>query len=608
MSKKKGGAGGRLFVFLVVVGGVAAAWAWNQGAFDRSDTVAIEGAEVRRGTLEITVTERGNLTAKNSVSIKSEVEGRTTLLYLIDEGVHVEQGELLAELDTSALQDQRVAQEITVQSARAAATKAREALEIQRIENESLIANARQTVEFARLEIEKFLGAEIEGLTLAEFEEVVQLLEQSAPDDGAVSGAFTGGGRAQQLQEARDEILIRQEELKRAQDELEWSRQLAEKGFVERTKLEADELAYTRAGIVLEQAERAYFLLERYEHPKEWARLLGDLREAERQLRKAEKQAVAQLADFEAAKESSRVKLDLEEQKLADFIDQISKGRIVSPVSGMVVYGRTEGSRWGGGEPVQEGGEIRERQEIVSIPGEGGMVAEASIHESALKQVVAGLPVTVRVDALRGRELRGEVASVAVLPDKNSWWANPNLRLYKTEVVVEETEADMRPGMSCSIEIHVDTLEDTLFVPIQSVHASGGGTLCFVRTAQGIEQRAVRVGRNNEKWIQVLEGLEEGEVVLLAPPIDFQPEAAPEAPRSEGGGRPGGGGAGGMGGAAGGPAGTQGGRPTGAAGGAGGKPTGAGGTAAGRPSGAGGRPEGGRPAGGGGSGPGSGGR
>ena len=579
MSKKKRSGAGRLLGTLVLVGGLAGAWAWQQGAFQGTAEVELEGAAVRRGTLEISVTERGNLTAKNSVSIKSELEGRSTLLYLIDEGVHVEQGELLAELDTSSLEDQRVAQEIGVQSARAAATKAREALEIQRIENESLIAKAQQTVEFARLEIEKFLGADIEGLSLPEFEEVVQLLEESAPDDGAVSGGFTGGGRAQQLQEARDEILIRQEELKRAQDELEWSRQLAEKGFVERTKLEADELAYTRAGILLEQAERAYFLLERYEHPKEWARLLGDLREAERQLRKAEKQAVAQLADFEAAKESSRVKLDLEEQKLTDFVDQISKGRIVAPVSGMVVYGRTEGSRWGGGEPVQEGGEIRERQEIISIPGEGGMVAEASIHESALKQVVAGLPVTVRVDALRGRELAGEVASVAVLPDKNSWWANPNLRLYKTEIVVDETDADMRPGMSCSIEIHVDTLEDTLHVPIQSVHASGGGTICFVQSSEGIEQRSVQVGRNNEKWIQILEGLEEGEVVLLSPPIDFQPEAAPEASR---GGRPGGGR-------------PEGGRPSaGGSSGGGARPASA--AAGGRPSG-GGRPTSGRPTG-----------
>ncbi len=525
MSKKKKSATPKILLTLLIVAGGAGVWAWQAGyLFDQDAGVEIEGASVRRGSLDITVTERGNLTAKNSVSIKSELERRTTLLYLIDEGVQVEAGDLLAELDISELEDRRVEQEITVQSARASATKAREGLEIQRIENESQIAKAEQTVQFAQLEIEKFLGAELEGLKIEDFEEVVEALESSAPDDANVGGPFTGGGREQQVQEARDEILIRQEELKRAEDKLDWSKQLAEKGFVERTELEADELAFTRGGIMLEQAERALFLLEKYEHPKEWARLLGDLREAERQLRKAQKQAVAQLADFEAAKEATRVKLELEEEKLARDLDQINKGKLYAPVGGMVVYGRTEGSRWGGGEPVQEGGEVRERQEIITIPGEGGMIAEASIHESALKQVVGGLPVTVRVDALRGRELYGEVSSVAVLPDKNSWWANPNLRLYKTEIVVDETDADMRPGMSCSIEIHVDTIEDTLYVPLQAVHPTGGRTVCWVQGLEGVEKREIVIGRNNEKWIEVTSGLEEGEIVLLAPPIDFEPE------------------------------------------------------------------------------------
>jgi len=104
----------------------------------------------------------------------------------------------------------------------------------------------------------------------------------------------------------------------------------------------------------------------------------------------------------------------------------------------------------------------------------------------------------------------------------------------------------------------------------------GGGTICFVQSSEGIEQRSVQVGRNNEKWIQILEGLEEGEVVLLSPPIDFQPEAAPEASR---GGRPGGGR-------------PEGGRPSaGGSSGGGARPASA--AAGGRPSGGGGRPSGG---------------
>ncbi|MFT5286317.1 MAG: HlyD family secretion protein [Planctomycetota bacterium] len=536
------------FVIVLVAAGAALVWAQREGLlFVEEEGNEIAGAVVRRGPLEITVTERGNLTAKNSVSIKSEVEGRATLLFLIDEGTQVQPGDLLAEIDTADQVDNRVAQEISVQTARAAATKAREGLEIQRIENESLIAKAEQDVAFARLDLERFIGADVAGLEGLEFDEVRAHIEGEEPNpidgtDELVDGdevgdedaGFSGGNRRQELQQHRDDVLIREEERQRAKDRLNWSSKLAEKGFVERSELEADKLAYTRAGIMLEQADRAFYLLEKYEHPKTWTTLQGDFREAERQLRKAKKQTVALLADFEAAKETTKVKLSLEEEKLVRILDQIAKGKLYAPVAGMVVYGQTEGGRMSGGEPVQEGGEVRERQEIVTIPGDGGMVAEASVHESVLKQVVTDLPVILRIDAIPDREFNGHISNVAVLPDKNSWWANPNLRLYKTEVVVEEVEADMRPGMSCSIEILVESIPDTLYVPVQSVYHSGGNTLCWVQSGKDIEERTVEIGSHNQTWLEIKSGLSEGEIVLLSPPLGFlaveeAPEADPDA-------------------------------------------------------------------------------
>ena len=516
----------RLLAFLALLAGGGLAYAWLSGALFSGDAeVEIQGATVRRGPLEITVTERGNLVAENSVSVKSEVEGRTTILYLIPEGTQVEPGDLLAELDSSAFEDQRVSQEISVESARAAATKAREALEIQRIENESDIAKAEQDVDFARLELEKYIGIDFEGIERMSFEEVLELLASRTPADDEVEGSFGGGNRQQELQQFRDDILIREEERKRAEDTLAWSRTLAAKGFVERTELEADELAFTRAGIMLEQAERALYLLEKYEHPKEWTRLQNDFEEAERQLKKANKQAVARIADFEAAKLASIVKLDLEQENLGRIEGQISKAKIHAPVAGMVVYGREEGRR-GSSEPMQEGGEVRERQEIINIPGDGGMVAEASIHESSLEKVTEGLPVIVTVDALPGREFRGHVGKVAVLPDKNSWWANPNLRVYRTEILVDESSPDMRPGMSCSIEILVESIPETLYAPVQAVHHTGGRAVAWVRAGGSVEGREVVVGSNNGKWVAIESGLAEGETVLLSPPAELGPDQA----------------------------------------------------------------------------------
>src|SRR5262249_5006426 len=132
------------------------------------------------------------------------------------------------------------------------------------------------------------------------------------------------------------------------------------------------------------------------------------------------------------------------------------------------------------------------------------------------------------VDALPGQDFHGRVRFVSVMADQNSWWANPNLRLYRTEVTIEDAVAEMRPGMSCAIEILVEEIPDTLYVPVQSVFRRGEETLAFVDVNGAPTERAVEVGRYNDRWVQVLSGLSEGEIVLLSPPPGFSPEAKDE--------------------------------------------------------------------------------
>jgi HlyD family secretion protein len=161
------------------------------------------------------------------------------------------------------------------------------------------------------------------------------------------------------------------------------------------------------------------------------------------------------------------------------------------------------------------------------------MIAQVSLHESVLKQVQLGQGCVIKIDALGAREFQGRVAYVAVLPDQNSWWANPNARLYRTDVQIAEGHPEMRPGMSCQVEILVEDIADTLYVPVQSVFRARGKNVAFV-TKNGVSvEREIEVGRYNERWVQVLSGLEEGEVVLLAAPQGFAPQAgASEEPES----------------------------------------------------------------------------
>ena len=111
MSKRNSGLQPLLLVVIVTLIGGGLWMALAKGAWlHAKDPEVMRGALVQRGPLRISVTERGNLKAADSVSLKSEIEGQSTILKLIPEGTVVEQGALLCELDATQQIDQRVRQ------------------------------------------------------------------------------------------------------------------------------------------------------------------------------------------------------------------------------------------------------------------------------------------------------------------------------------------------------------------------------------------------------------------------------------------------------------------------------------------------------------------
>jgi HlyD family secretion protein len=465
------------------------------GWFSGEQKTELKGARVVRGPLAISVLQNGNLAAKDAIKVKSELEGQSTILYLIPEGTFVKPGDLLVDLDATDLLEKKVGQEIAVQNAEAAYTKAKASYDIQESQNKSDIEAADRKLTFAKIDRKKYLEGDFE----------------------------------QQKKQAEEKIKLAEAEFTKAKDTFEWSKNLSDRGFLTKTELERDKLDFQRCEITVEQSRRALDLLLKYDDDRKRTELEANLKEAERGVERAKLQADSRLVDFDAAKKTSESKLELEREKLKKYEDQYSKAKIYAKDEGMVVYARTEGGRMGGENPIQEGTQVRERQEILTIPRTNGLIVEASVHESVLKRVIVGNVCSIKVDGIPGREFQGTVQFVALLADKGSWWANPNQRLYKTEISVLNPIADMRPGMSCSVEIFSGTLPDCLSVPLQSIVMDKGKTTAFVVDGTKYDHREVEVGRSNDAKVEIVSGLKEGEEVLLAPPPGFTPTGAETA-------------------------------------------------------------------------------
>ena len=480
---------------VVVVAAVLLLWPLSAGKTDGRNQPT---ARVERGPLTISISESGAVKSREQIILKSQVEGRTTILSLIPEGTKVKAGDLLLELDTSTLEEQKISQQITLLNAEAAFVRARENREVVKSQAASDVAKADLALRFAKLDLDKYLQGEF----------------------------------PQQLQKAESNITLAMEYLTSANKKLTWSQQLAAEGYITRTELQSDELAQKRANLDLAQAEMQLKLLKEYTYTREDARLKSDLEQTKSALERAKRKALSDVTQAEAdftARESEHAR---QKSKLEKMIDQIAKCKMKAPVDGMVVYATTaSGDRRGNQQPLAEGQDIRERQELIYLPTATAMKAEIKVQESSLRKVAIGMPARVTVDAIPGSAFQGTVAKIGLLPDAQSQWLNPDLTVYATEINLEGDMSELRPGMSCRAEIIVERYEDALFVPVQAVTRVAGKPTVYVQTSSGFEPRAIETGLDNNRVIRVISGLKEGEPVSLTPPL----EAASLGAQGEGG-------------------------------------------------------------------------
>ncbi|CAN0506177.1 unnamed protein product, partial [Laminaria digitata] len=121
---------------LLVTGGVLAAMAAvNVRTTKVSSGMATYTAE--RAPLSITLTESGTVKSRDQFVVKNEVEGRTSIIYVIEEGTVVKEGDLLIELDSSQLEDRLVDQQIQVENSEADFVSSTENLAVVKIQTQS---------------------------------------------------------------------------------------------------------------------------------------------------------------------------------------------------------------------------------------------------------------------------------------------------------------------------------------------------------------------------------------------------------------------------------------------------------------------------------------
>lgn len=451
----------------------------------RAHTAATEYFEVKRGDFTVSVVEGGTLTALNEISVRNEVEGVARIIYIVKEGTYVKKGDLLVELDSAQALDQVNQQRINVEKASNAVISAQLTLDIQRSQTNSDISAALLKLELAKLDLDKFERGQA----------YVSLLQAS------------------------NKLLQAEAQLKVSEENYRNSTNLYAKNYETKQKVDSDWLSLLNGYNSLIVASNDIFLLREFDLRKQRAQYTAAVAEAQKELDRVLQQSERRIAQYEADLRTQITTLELNLRKLERDEKNLAACKIYAPQDGLVVYAISD-NRFSAESLIEEGATVRNRQELIKLPNTSQMKVTVKIHESNINLIRAGLPALVVLDSKPDQPYRAVVDRVALLPDSQARFGNPNLKVYTTEVVITDPLPDVKPGVSAKAEIIVTNIANALSVPIQAVTTLRGRQVVYVLKGGKPEPRPVEIGLFNTKFVQILSGLEPGERVLLSPPLD----------------------------------------------------------------------------------------
>lgn len=478
-----------ILVGLLIVGG-GTSWAVMTGriSMGQSKRISYITDKVKRGPLEVSITERGSLDSAANVSLISKVEGSTTIIRIVEEGTSAKEGEVLVELDSSKWRDSETQQRIVVEQAEASLKQKVEALEIQKTQNDSDIAAAVLKSELAILDLEQ----------------------------------YKEGDYKKDLDSAAGQRTLAEEELKRAEESYEFSKENAKKGYVSQSALEAARISKVQKQFARDVANKTVEVLTTYINKRQIREKEANAEEFVRELSRVKRKASAAMAQAEANLSAAKLTAEVEKSKLEKLRVQIAACTMRAPQDGEVVYANSSSDRRGGGSDaaaIAEGAQVRERQNIINLPDFTRMQVNAKVHESRIGFVREGLRCVVRTEANHGEDFNGIIQSVSSVPLSGNW-PNRDLKEYATVVRLTdpvEKVRKLKPGLSAEVIIKVDYIPNCLYVPVQAVVTIGSKQYAFPIINGELKTQEVKVGTTNDINLEIKSGLKEGDDVVMNP-------------------------------------------------------------------------------------------
>ncbi|WP_372813383.1 efflux RND transporter periplasmic adaptor subunit [Paenibacillus sp.] len=215
------------------------------------------------------------------------------------------------------------------------------------------------------------------------------------------------------------------------------------------------------------------------------------------------KQRFAQNESRKIQEEINRLNLEHGRTQLTEKIEKLKSSQFTAPEDGIFLFDSTK-------EPKS----VKESERIGKIVDLSKLQLICMVGEFDLFRLSEGLPVEVRVDALKGLKLQGKVERLSKFA-KSASDASGSAAQFEVVISLEPNER-LIAGLSLTASIQTDKKTGVLVIPTLSVQREKDEYYVMMETAQGeLERRTVKIGVETPEKTEIVSGLQEGDTVVI---------------------------------------------------------------------------------------------
>lgn len=200
--------------------------------------------------------------------------------------------------------------------------------------------------------------------------------------------------------------------------------------------------------------------------------------------------------------------------RIAKYQAALAATTITTPEDGIVMFTKDRnGKAYGKDSQIDIW-----RPSIATLPDMSVAITETFVREIDVSKIELGDSVRITIDALPDKVFWGKVFKIANIGEDHKDF---DMKVFRVVIRFERSDKDMKPGMNANSDIVVASYHDQLLVPRKAIFSKNGKQILYLKKGGAVTEQEIGPVAENDQFVVVDKGIQEGDVVLLYQPEEF---------------------------------------------------------------------------------------